>query len=375
MNDSKVHNQSEANTTVDSFYSLEYILTNFAASTWPTDNFNFWPFVTVGPTAALLNALAFLILQDPEFDLKLYQYMRVYTANNAILSIFLTFNWINCCIRIIPWTNSELAQSLSIYFDGNIINALYFFGSLIDLLMLVDRIGIFKNKIKNIIKISPYKMCAIAFVFMVVVDAPFFFVLVVAAPLPFKLNATSTYIVWSYTNSAFANSELGIVLTYVVFAIRDVIVGLAQISLNFAVIVYFKQYVQNRHKIILKVPTQPPIGTNEITTRNQQRPTIASNAQASQSRSVSVVQQERVSSADKRATVMCIIMCVLSFIEHLLVFASVVYPYFSSNYLNSLLIYSCSFLWQILKRIADFFLLFFINKVFRKVCLKFLRIN
>jgi hypothetical protein len=365
-------NQTLANATDGEYYSLDFILTNFAGSTWNTDNFNFWPFVTLGPVAMLLNLLAFLILQNSDFSIDLYKYMRVYTANNALFSLLITFNWTNASIRIIPWTNSQLAQIVSVYFLINASNVIYFFGNIIDVLMLFDRIAIFKKKIKTVLKIHPYKMCCLAFVCVVLVDSPFYFVLVVE-PLPFKLNATSTFIVWSYTNSAFASSKLGTVLTYMVYAVRDVVVCLAQISLNLTLILSFKQYIDKRIALHGMTGVFLVSETNKIDTHRQAPTPI--NVRPSKSPKIGVGQQSRVSSADKRATVMCILVCILSLIEHLLVFASVLYPYFSTNAFVSLLIFSVLGLWQILKRIADFFILFFVNKVFKKACVKFFRVN
>jgi hypothetical protein len=357
-------NASELNSTYE-YYTLDYILTHFAGSTWATDNFNFWPFVTIGPIATLLSILAFIVLQDPEFDIDLYKYMRVYTVNNALLTLLITFQWLNCCIRIIPWTNSYMGQAVCIYFVVNTANALYFYGSLIDILMILDRIAIFNKFVKSLIKLSPYIICCITFVVMVVVEGPGFLVLVISSE-SFKLNATTSYIVWYNKNSEFANSRAGTVLTYLVFIIRDVLLGIVQIILNFALVVCFKQYMSKKMAIHSGTTVAPINSTmNSTTGTNAQRKTS----------DTAGGQTGRVSSADKRATVMCILMCILSMVEHLLVLASVLYPYFSSNLLIAFEIYSVSFLWQLLKRIADFFLLFFINKVFKKVCLKYLHIE
>jgi hypothetical protein len=351
------------------YYSLEYILTNFAGSTWSVDSFNFWPFVTLGPIAILLNALACLVLRNPKFNINLYAYLRIYTANNTILASLVTFQWVNCCIRIMPWTNSYLGQAICIYSVCNAANLFYFFGSVIDLFMLLDRIGIFKKEIKKYLKLSPYKVCGIAFVCVLVIEIPAFLVLTVSSE-SFKLNATVSYTVWFNHNSEFANSVIGAVLIYVIDVIRDLLVGLVQILLNVALIIYFKQYMDKKRLIMHDSALAPSM--SDRTTATQQQNSTTGNAQGNK---LVAGQQDRVSRADRRATFMCILMCVLSTIEHLLVLASILYPYFGSSYLILLVVYSCSFLWQILKRIADFFILFFVNKVFKQACLEFLGIK
>jgi hypothetical protein len=161
-----------------------------------------------------LNALAFFVLQDPELNIDLYKYMRVYMVNNTILSLMLTFQWINACFRVISWTNSELGQKLAIYFIGNTANVYYFFGSIIDIFMLLDRIAIFKKGVKNAMKLSPYKMCIIAFVFVIAVEGPYFAGLTIDS-IAFKLSPTSSFTVWYFKNSDFANSKLGTILIYI----------------------------------------------------------------------------------------------------------------------------------------------------------------
>jgi hypothetical protein len=376
---------STQNKTSDylSFYTLEYILENFAGSTWITDTFNVWPFVVLGPVAITLNAFAFLVLRNTQFTIDMFKYMSVYMANNAILSLMLSFQWINSSYRVIPWTNSYMGQALAIYFMGTTANVLYFFGSLIDVFLLLDRIAIFKPHIKRFFILPPYKMCLLAFVLVIVIDSPYYFFQVVASET-YKLNATTSYTVWFYENSNFANSQLGKILIYTLIVIREVLVTLTQIILNLVSIFYFRQYAEKKRTIMndlaLALPTldskkMPSLITNHHSIpniRNYSTKTAASNPRIS-------FQPERhhdeVSSADTRATIMCILMCMFTVVEHLLFFASIVFPYVSSNYFFLSLLNACSFLWQVLKRIADFFLLLFFNLMFKKACLKIVRVK
>jgi hypothetical protein len=358
----------------DYYYSLDFILTNFAGSTWVMDNVNFWPYAVFGPVAFVLNAIAFLILQGPEFDTNLYKYMIVYTANNTVFSLCVTFNWINVCFRLIPWSNSYLTQALDIYFQTNVCNVSYFYGSLIDMCVLIDRIAILKSQVRNMIKLTPYKICMIAFVTVVVIDSPSYFVLTVTDE-HFKLNSTTSYIVWYFKNSDFANTQLGIALTYMVYGIREGFVTLAQIFLNMASMYCFKQHMHKKTRLSIGAAanrTGPAVVLHMSEGKRNSNRVATSSHHLSGFQSTSI---SRISLAETRATVMCLVMCVLSLVEHVLVLTSVLYPFLDSNYFNLILIYNLAFQWQVYKRVADFFILFFMNSNFRNACLKFLRIN
>jgi hypothetical protein len=247
------------------------------------------------------------------------------------------------------------------YFSANVLNVSYFFGSLIDVLMLIDRIGIFNKEFKKLVKMSPYKMCTVVFVTVIVIDSPNYFIEMLESE-SFKLNATSSYKVWYYKISDFANSELGTVLNYLLIAVREVLITVAQIGLNLTSIYLFRKYLEKRRQLL-------HVEGTSMTRLNTM------NASANQHVEQASDMSSRVSSAEQRATVMCILMCLLSVVEHFLVIVCIVCVYLNLSYFNLILVYNCSFLWQLVKRIADFMILFYVNKMFQKACLKLLRMN
>jgi hypothetical protein len=239
--------------------------------------------------------------------------------------------------------------------------------------VLLDRIAIFKSQVRNMIKLTPYNICLISFVIVVVIDCPSFFVLTVTYET-FKLNSTTSYQVWYFKNSDFANTQLGIVLTYVVYAIREGFVTLAQIVLNMASMYCFKQHMLKKARLSIGTPNRTGLAAasrvSELNMNSNRLPPTSQHRSGLQSTNVS-----RISTAETRATVMCFVMCILSLVEHVLVLTSVLYPFLDSNYFNLILIYNIAFQWQVYKRIADFFILYFMNSNFKNACLTFLHVN
>jgi hypothetical protein len=131
-----MENENGSNSSYQ-YLSDDYILATFAGSTWLLDDMSFYPFVIFRPIGFFLNILALVIFKHADFDTRLYQYFRVYTANNTIFCLFISFSWLNAAYRITPWGNSEIADALCIYFITNVYIVSYFFGSIVQILIII----------------------------------------------------------------------------------------------------------------------------------------------------------------------------------------------------------------------------------------------
>ena len=88
----------------------------------------------------------------------------------------------------------------------------------------------------------------------------------------------------------------------------------------------------------------------------------------------SVSKKYRISSAELKATVMVVIICVTSMFEHSVLIACNLYPYFNElNSVTFLLYFLAVFVFN-LKHSSNFSLFFLFNKQFKKVFLKYLRL-
>jgi hypothetical protein len=76
---------------------------------------------------------------------------------------------------LFPWPNSEWAVSWYVYAYIPVINTGYFYSSVLDSLITLDKIACFKTSVRNRIKFSPYKLSEIAAVLCVAINSPYFF--------------------------------------------------------------------------------------------------------------------------------------------------------------------------------------------------------
>ncbi len=106
LNETKFENQSSS---YYYYYTVDALFT-YHGSTWILDNLNLYLITLVSTLAFILNILSFVVFFDKEFNINLYSYLWVYTANNILTCVLWIFNFTFSTIRILPWTNSYPSQ-------------------------------------------------------------------------------------------------------------------------------------------------------------------------------------------------------------------------------------------------------------------------
>jgi hypothetical protein len=81
-----------------------------------------------------------------------------------------------------------------------------------------------------------------------------------------------------------------------------------------------------------------------------------------------------VSKSDKNTTIMVIVMCVMSFLVHIILLASIIYPIYYFNLIDFILYFAIDFSLP-LKSVIDFFLFYYFNKKFKQGTLKILNLS
>jgi hypothetical protein len=377
------------------YYSLDELLTAHG-STWILDNLNLYLFVIFGIVGALLNLFAFVIFLDAEFTVALYGYLRVFTLNNIVMCLVSIPKFSFGSFRLASWTNSYGAQFWLNFFYSPISNLSYFYGTLLTICILLDRIANFNRHVRSWMTVPYRYVCLIALIVTVVIDSPYFFVFAPTAST-YKLNATANITFWYSGTTDFAFSTIGTIITFVVYALRDVLVMGIEIALNIVSVLLLRAYLQKKLKLAASKPgVSNPTGPNQLapTLTNQattkivmsttagdgvgdvaitSNPALNKNAVVAKAviKAPAATTAEKVSSADRRAVIMVGVLCVLSVCEHTLIIAEIVYPYFFFN-LNNFILYSLGDFTMLFKRFLDFFIFFFFNKNFKKVCKRYL---
>jgi uncharacterized membrane protein len=114
--------------------------------------------------------------------------------------------------------------------------------------------------------------------------------------------------------------------------------------------------------------------TNKIETALEMTDTNAVNSVATGKTSdQQISKKNHLSKSEQNMTVMVIVMCVLSFLVHVILLASIIYPMYYFNIIDFILYFLIDFSLP-LKAVIDFFLFYFFNKKFKQCTLKMFKL-
>ena len=332
-----ISNSTDNNQTTGYYYTLDDLLTSYG-STWILDILNLYLFTTISVFSLIANLFSFIIFCKMENSLPLNQYLRVYCISNVVLSLVSVFNFLATSYRLISWSNSFWTQAYYNFVYTPISNLSYFFSSALDVVILLERIAIFNKTVKIYLdKLSPTLVCIVLFALCTIIDFPYFFVF---APNLFtgKLDENTSITVWFADITPLAKSQLGRILTFSFYAIRDFINMIVQIALSIFSTVLLKKYLNKKMKII--------------------------NSNFSNFK--------QVSKSDTNAVIMVTVVCILSICSHIFMIVSIIYSFFNLNIIVFVLYFVCDF-FLTLKGLLDIFVFLTFNKKFRSVSLQIIR--
>jgi hypothetical protein len=239
-------------TTVPTGYYLseDEWLTAFG-STWALDTFNFYPYIVAAWLGLALNSFSLAVFQDAEFNIALYKYLRVYCLNNMLICLIGTGNLFFSVRRMLPWTNSYYPNAYTNYFYIPMLSILNFFGSMIDIYILLDRIGNFNRRVKSWTSKWPvYRVCAITLIACSIFCIPFFLAYC-SCSLTVKLNPSTQFTIWFGGVSELSQTLTMTVLLFFLLAVKEFAVLLVQIALNVVSIVLLKRFLMKKNRLLL----------------------------------------------------------------------------------------------------------------------------
>jgi hypothetical protein len=205
--------------------------------------------IPINIIGAIFNLLALIILQDREFNMRLYDYLRVYCVNSFVTNVFTIFPFTANAPFVLPWTNCGPANVFFIFLIVPINNIGCFFGTAMDILILLDRIGTLKANVTRWLTLSAYKTSFLFLIFCSVVDFPFFFVFQPNS-LKASLNATFVQTIWFPVQSVYAESEAGTIITFTIYAIRDFLFTAIEIVLNVVSVFLLKDHIATKSRLL-----------------------------------------------------------------------------------------------------------------------------
>lgn len=172
--------------------------------------------------SSILSVVCVLVFLQREFKLPMYAYLRLYTIANTILALVSIYSALTTPIQLIGFANSYAANFYVAYVYQPVMSLSYFFTTIVDLAMLMDRIALFVTPLKAVFCKHPYKLSALILVYCVCVDFPFFF-LYMPKSARFQLNRTEFFTLYYVDYNDFGHSSAGRVVQYCQWAVRDIL--------------------------------------------------------------------------------------------------------------------------------------------------------
>ena len=281
--------------------------------------------------AVFLNILSFKIFSSKGFSKKnLNKYFKVYTINSMVISALFSFNFLVRTPTILEFTNSYTARFIAIKIMFPLFAIIYFYLSILDIVISLERISHFLIILKKLRTCNPYKICFLLFLVSLAMNLTYTFVYYPGS-VNVKLANNTNYTIYYNALTSYGKSKIGQLNIIAVYLTRDVFILFVVIVLNILSIVLLRRHLRKK---------------SELLNSNEENISL-------------------MKSINTRLTVMVIVMLTISFLEHLIFF--ITYAYFSI-YKNGMISSICNFvsvMGIVIKQISNFVLFYSFNKVFR----------
>lgn len=224
----------------------------FIGSAWASDAISLFIMPIVIILSIILNFFGFLVIQlNSEFSVNMYYYLKIFFLNSLFSNIIgVLIPFINSH-RFISFGNTWFAVFYLSKIGAPIINTSYFFNNMIDIYMAFDKVSIFSIKLNRFYQRffnKPQIICIITLVYCSIVNIPMFLSFdAIKQNLNFS-DESYTYIAYTYGFTEFGVSNIGSILVYMGYFLRDIFPLVTLIVLNITLIVKLKNHM-NKKKI------------------------------------------------------------------------------------------------------------------------------
>ena len=215
----------------ESIFQNEFYL-NRIGSTWLTDTL--YLFITFPSLiiALILNLIAFYILI--KINAKkgvMFNYMRVYCLNSSVIAFITLFTIYAYAPRYFIVANYYMARVMRCKIVYYFISSLLYFGNMLDIIIGMDRLAFFIEKLQFIRKISYLIVCFISLIFSFTVNLTSAFAKVKTDEETIKeIDNLQTFS--HCPNETFFQNRIAIILTVVSYLIKNILTLIVEIIIN-----------------------------------------------------------------------------------------------------------------------------------------------
>jgi hypothetical protein len=312
----------------------------------------------------ILNIISLRLLYYNQFRIiKLYSYLKLYLINSSLVTLVGIGNFLHSK-RFIDF-NSYFSSFYITYIYIYLSNMGYFYGCMLDIMLILEQIFILKNKVNILNKYSAYVYSGVLFVICLVINMPFFFAFVPAS-LTVDLSSTLNYTFYYVNYSYFATTQIGSIILLIVYVLRDITTLILQAVCSIWLIIDLKKYLAKKSTLVKKRVT---IVIDSKQTLSRENPVMNTTSSTRLSVTKSAL-KPKGNKADVNATLMVITISILSILEHLsilLILGSLQLGISLDPVVNILPNITIR-----LKHSSNFFILLLFNKNFKDALKKFL---
>lgn len=307
---------------------LEMIVNSFGYGLWITADYIM--LILVPSLLGMLSeALCLIVFSRIKVVSNLYIYVKAYTVNNMVVCGCLFFQFFYAIYSLGDPETLTVSNSYLIY---PFMNCLFLNGTLLDIVILLDRIAVFSKRVKGLISlISPYKQILLLAIISTIFTIPYFFLYE-----PMVIHSTSPegveYIVWISGSSPFSSTSFGNALIILIVGVEYVAVMVIQIVLNIYSMICMRHHIQEK-KLIVNIKHARGSNHQNVELKN---------------------------------SMMVTILCFFSFVEHVLFISCNVGQFFFVKQIDLVLLQKITYFFLGLKRSTDFLFYMKFNKVFKQ---------
>lgn len=225
---------------------------------------------------------------------------------------------------------------------------IYYYISVLDIIILIDRLSTFIPKLKSIYsKVGANTICLIGFIILFIINFPYYFVF---RPFRFDLhyldqNKTVQVLTLFYAYPGeFATSFVGQVLTYLTYSLREAAVIFIVMVLNFVNMIFLKRHLKKRAKMLKRGNTE----------QQQEKKEDGKNEE----------KKKKEGNVDRKASIMVGVMCTLTAISNTVFMISVINVYFNEGAAANIFGQMGEFS-LFVKYFLNFFVFYFFNSNFK----------
>lgn len=358
---------NQSNETLNqTYFSKEFWLIQ-VGSTWFLDSLNIFIVIPISVLGFFLNILTFkILLKNQFFHSQIFNYMRVYTMGSLIMCLLSAPFFVFETYRFFDFTNSYETNAFGCYFLIPTQSALSFFNGLLCIAINLERVINFMPTLDKFKNVSFSKICAVIFFLTVVINLPYYFIYYPSFS-NVKLDTGADFRINYFALTEFGLTLTGQIISYVIYFFRDVLILGIELILNIWSIILLKRYLSNKQK--MKSNISPTVQSEKAkTSRSTNENNVTSNVDGYQREGSELKDSKQgqiISKTEKNIMLLVIIMCMLSFFEHVFFLACDSYFMISQD-LTAFALCDTSWLLTLIKYASNFFLFLFFNSLFRK---------